>query len=112
MERFGISVELKNKPVPAWLRGLYFTISIVTNLIVSKGITIGVVLVMIAGLCYQMSVTSKSGKQYRFYIFFNLFIWCVYDIVSASYGVLLTHATQLVINVGSMLFYDKQKKTN
>ena len=79
------------------------------NLVISKGFTIGVLLVILAGLAYQMSVTSKSGKQYRFYIFFNLLIWCIYDIISSSYGVLPTHATQLVINVASMLFFDKKK---
>lgn len=103
------TLEVKKKPVPAWLRGVYFTISIVMNLVISKGFTIGVLLVILAGLAYQMSVTSKSGKQYRFYIFFNLLIWCIYDIISASYGVLPTHATQLVINVASMLFFDKKK---
>lgn len=103
-------LEMKNRPVPKWLVCFYIALSIATNLWVSMGIDLNMILVVGAGFAYQISVTRKSGRDYRFWILFNLILWCVYDVASGSYGVIITHAVQLVINVAGMIIHDRKKE--
>lgn len=103
--------EVKKLPVPNWLTAIYIAVSVVMNLAVSRGLTVGVALVIIAGVAYKIGVTRKTGSGYRFWIFFNLFVWCIYDIISGSYGVLVTHGAQLVVNVAGMVIHDRKSKS-
>ncbi|MBE7040416.1 MAG: YgjV family protein [Ruminococcaceae bacterium] len=100
--------EVKNKPIPKWLIGTYMGVSVVMNVAASGGVDLSMLLVIGAAIAYQMSVTRKSGAQYRIWILFNILLWCVYDVVSESYGALITHGVQLGINIVSMLVYDRK----
>lgn len=103
-------LETKNKPVPKWLVAFYIAVSFVINLYVSKGIDIYMLLVTGCAVAFHISTTRKNGKDYRFWILFNLLLWCVYDFISASYSVLITHGIQFVINVFGMVWHDRKKE--
>ena len=103
-------LEIKNKPVPKWLIAIYIAVAVVINLWVSNGIDAGMILVVGAAIAFHIGTTRKCGKDYRFWILFNLILWCIYDVISASYSVLITHGTQLVINVTGMLIHDRKSK--
>lgn len=102
---------LKHKNVPPWLITLYVAISILINLWVSGGFAAESILVIGASLAYQLGAAGKSGMQYRFWVLFNLLLWCVYDVISLSYSVLITHSIQFLINIVSMLIYDRKIKS-
>lgn len=102
-------LEVKNKPVPKALVAFYIVLSVVVNLWVSKGVDLYMLLVAGAGVAFHISTTRKNGRDYRFWILFNLLLWCVYDTVSASYSVLITHGIQLLTNVFGMIVHDRKK---
>ena len=105
------SFQVKGKTVPKFLITIYLIISIILNLWVSKGISIGLILMIGASVAYQLGCAGKSGATYRFWILINLLLWCVYDIISLTIGALLTHGIQLAIHIIGMLIYDRQSKS-
>ena len=105
------ALQAKGKTVPKFLIMTYLTITVILNLWVSKGISIGLILVIGASVAYQLGCAGKSGATYRFWVLINLLLWCVYDIISLTIGALLTHVMQLVIHIIGMLIYDRKSKS-
>ena len=105
------SFQVKGKTVPKFLIMIYLIISVILNLWVSKGISIGLILVIGASVAYQLGCAGKTGATYRFWILINLLLWCVYDVVSLTIGALLTHGIQFAIHIIGMLIYDKKSKS-
>lgn len=102
--------DSKNKPLPKWLIGIYALAIIVLNIWVAKGVTALGLLVIVASLTFILCIGQKNGAKYRFWTLVNMILWCIYDILSASYSVLITHGIQLCFAVVGMLIHDRKNK--
>ena len=100
--------DSKGKPLPKWLIALYALAFIVVNIWVAGGITALGLLVIVASLTFIMCIGQKSGAKYRFWTIVNMLLWCLYDVLSGSYPVLLTHGIQLVFAVVGMMIHDRK----
>ncbi len=102
--------DSKNKPLPHWLVAVYAIAFIALNLAVGGFSALGI-LAIVASLTFIMCIGQKNGAKYRFWTIVNMILWCVYDILSKSYGALATHIPLLVFTVVGMLIHDKKKET-
>ncbi len=100
--------DRKKKPLPVWLIGIYAVAFIVLNLI--TGFSWLCVLAIIASLTFILCIGQKVGSKYRFWTLVNMCLWCLYDVLSGSFGVLFTHGTQLVFAVIGMIIHDRNSK--
>ena len=81
--------ERKNKPLPTWLIAVYAAMFIVANLLVFSNIYD--IIALVAALLFVMGISSKSGKQYRLWSLANVALWIGYDLLTLSFGPLVTH---------------------
>lgn len=100
--------ESKNKPIPKWLVVVYGLSFIVVNLAVSGFSALGI-LAIVAALAFVMCIGQKSGKKYRFWTIINMTLWCIYDVLSKSYSVLVTHIPQLIFVFVGVFIHDRKK---
>lgn len=98
--------DSKNKPLPAWLIALYAVAIIAVNIWVAGGITPLGILVIVASLTFILCIGQKNGAKYRFWTIVNMILWCTYDILSKSFGAIITHAVLLLFTVVGMLVND------
>ena len=96
--------ERKAKATPVWLIIVYAITFTAANLAVFSD-TVDI-LSITACLVYIGAICQKSGAKYRLWIFVNTGLWVAYDIISTSYGPLITHATLLAITVFGMIVHD------
>ena len=96
----------RGKRVPAWLLALYMVAFVILNLWVSGGISLPVVLVLIGCFTFIMCIAQSSGLWYRIWSISNALVYLVYDLVTASYGAVITHVVLLLFAVGALLFLD------
>ena len=101
--------DSRNKPLPRWLIALYAVAIIALNIWVARGITALGLLVIVASLTFIMCIGQKNGTKYRFWTLVNMILWCIYDILSASYSALVTHIPQLTFTVVGMVIHDRKK---
>ena len=101
--------ESKNNPVPKWLIAIYAIAIIALNVAVAGGISALGILVIIASLTFLLCIGQKNGAKYRFWTLVNMTLWCTYDVLSASYSVLVSHVLQLVFVVVGMLLHDRKE---
>lgn len=102
--------ESKGKPIPKWLISVYAIAIIMLNIWVAGWkITALGTLVIIASLTFIFCIGQKNGAKYRFWTLINMILWCLYDILSASYSVLITHLSQLVFAIVGMVIHDRKK---
>ncbi|MBE6573610.1 MAG: YgjV family protein [Ruminococcaceae bacterium] len=101
--------DAKNKPLPRWLIAIYAVAFVVFNLVIG-GFNYLCLLAIIASLTFILCIGQKVGSRYRFWTLVNMGLWCLYDVLSGSYGVLFTHGTQLVFAVIGMVIYDRNTK--
>jgi len=101
--------ESKNKPVPKWLIAIY-AISFITLNIWVGGISPLVFIAIAATLVFIMCIGQKNGAKYRFWTIINLLLWCLYDVLSKSYGALTAHLIQVVFTILGMIIHDRKKK--
>jgi len=104
--------DSKNKPIPKWLIAVYIISNVSLNLWVAQGITALSLIVIMTGLAFVMSIIQPNGTKYRFWALLNLLLWCIYDVASTSYSVLLTHAFQLIVTVLGMIIHDRKGAGN
>lgn len=97
----------KNKPLPRWLVAIYVVSIIALNIWVAGGISPLGLLVIIASLTFVMCIGQHSGAKYRFWTLVNMSLWCIYDILSGSYNVLVTHVPQLAFVIIGILIHDR-----
>ena len=102
--------ESKGKDLPKWLIAVYAVSFIVVNLIVFT--RVADILAIIAAMLFIMSILQKNGKQYRFWNFMNVAVWCIYDIICGTYGPLITHSIQFFTLISGMLIHDRKKEDN
>lgn len=98
----------RNIPLPRWLIAFYAGFTIVLNIFVAGGISLLGLLVIVASLIFIVCVCQKNGTAYRFWTLINMLLWCVYDILSGSYSVLVAHVPQLIFVIAGILIYDRQ----
>lgn len=103
--------DAKKKPLPVWLIVVYAVTFVVLNLVIA-GITPLCILAIIASLTFILCIGQKVGSKYRFWTLVNMGLWCLYDILSGSFGVLFTHGTQLVFAVIGMIIYDRNERSS
>ncbi|MBO4940970.1 MAG: YgjV family protein [Clostridia bacterium] len=98
--------DSKNKPLPTWLIVIYAIAIIALNIAVAGGITWLGLLVIVASLTFILCIGQKNGAKYRFWTIVNMVLWCTYDILSKSFGALITHAVLLLFTVIGMFVND------
>ncbi len=104
--------ESKNKPIPKWLIGFYAVAIVILNLWVAGWKITGLgLLVIVASLIFILCIGQKNGAKYRFWTLINMILWCIYDVLSGSYSVLITHMPQLIFAIVGMLIHDRKTKT-
>lgn len=101
--------DRKGMPLPKWLVAVYALAFICLNLILG-GFTMLCVLAIAASLTFVMCIGQKNGAKYRFWTIVNTALWCLYDLLSHSFGAFLTHIIQLAFTVVGMLIHDVKKK--
>ena len=100
--------DVKKKPLPKWLIAVYAVAFVVLNL--ATGFSWLCVLAIVASLTFILCIGQKVGSKYRFWTLVNMGLWCLYDVLSGSFGVLFTHGTQLVFAVIGMVIHDRNDK--
>lgn len=101
--------DSKNKPVPKWLMLIYAVAVTALNIYVGGGISLLVLLTLVACYIFILCIGQKDGAKYRFWTIVNLTLWSIYDILSHSYGTLLAHLAQVAFTVVGMVIYDRKK---
>lgn len=102
--------DSKNKPIPKWLIAIYAVAIIVLNILVAGGVSWLGMLVIIASLTFVLCIGQENGAKYRFWTMINMILWCLYDILTCSYNVLITHVPQLAFAVIGMFVHDRKAK--
>ena len=97
-----------NQSIPKWLIVVYALSFIGCNLVVLET-PIGI-LAMAAALCFVGCVSSKTGTGYRIWQTANNLLWILYDILSHSYGPLVTHTVLCLFTMAGILINDLKKK--
>ena len=100
--------DSKGKSLPKWLIAVYAISFIGVNLAVG-GFKPLVILAIIACLTFIMCIGQKNGAKYRFWTIVNNSLWCLYDIISASYGAMVSHILLLAFTVAGMVIHDRKK---
>ncbi len=98
----------KNKKIPVWLLVIYALSFIVANVAVLSD-SVGII-ALLATLCFVGCVSSKTGTGYRIWQTANNLLWILYDILSQSYGPLVTHTVLCLFTVAGILWNDLRKK--
>lgn len=101
--------DAKGKPLPKWLVAVYAIAFIAVNLAVGGLSTLGI-LAIVASLTFIMCIGQKNGAKYRFWTIVNMVLWCLYDVLSKSFGALTSHIPLLVFTVAGMIIHDRKKK--
>lgn len=105
--------DSKNKPLPKWLICSYAATYICLNL--GFALYLGqfsylTVLAVIACLIFIMCIGQKNGYKYRFWTIADMLLWCLYDILSVSYGALITHGVQIFFSIIGILIHDVKNR--
>ena len=100
--------DSKGKPLPKWLVALYALGFVAVNLVFGgfNGLT---VLAIVASLSFVMCIGQKSGAKYCFWVIVNSILWCIYDLISKSYGAFVSHIVLLGFTVVGMIIHDRKK---
>lgn len=101
--------DSKNKPIPKWLVAVYALAFVAVNLIVGGFSGLGL-LAIIASLSFILCIGQKNGAKYRFWTIVNVVLWCVYDLISGSYGALTSHIPLFIFTVAGMIIHDRKGK--
>lgn len=101
--------DYKEKIIPKWLMGIYIAAFVLLNLLVNK-FEPAVLIAMAGSIVFVLGIGQKSGSKYRFWIIVNVCIWILYDIVTKSYSVLISHAVQLIFTLAGALINDIKRK--
>ena len=94
----------KNQKIPVWLLVIYGLSFVVANVAVLTD-AIGMI-ALLATLCFVGCVSSKTGTGYRIWQTANNLLWILYDILSGSYGPLVTHTVLCLFTVAGILWND------
>ena len=99
----------KNLKIPVWLLVIYGLSFVVANFAVLTD-AVGII-ALLATLCFVGCVSSKTGTGYRIWQTANNLLWILYDILSKSYGPLVTHTVLCLFTIAGILWNDCRGKT-
>ncbi len=100
--------DRKGKPLPGWLVAVYAAAFVALNF-VTGGFTWLSVLAIAACLTFVFQIGAGSGNKYRIWSLVNMLLWALYDVLSGSYGALLTHLPLAAIAIAGMFLHDRKK---
>ena len=100
--------DRKNKPLPVWLICIYAAAFIGVNLLVFTQWTD--LMAMIASLSFILCIGQKNGAKYRLCTALNSSLWLTYDLISGSYGPMVTHGILFGSVIFGILVHDLKKK--
>ena len=87
------------------------------NLIVSGGFigadALGVlcgVIAIAATWMFCMCIGQENGSKYRFWTILNMGLWLIYDVLSGSYSVLVSHILQFLFPIVGKVLFDRKKE--
>ena len=109
--------EAKGKKVPKFLTLVYGLVFTVVNLIVSGGFVGADALGVVCGLIaiaatwmFCMCIGQENGSKYRFWTILNMGLWLIYDVISGSYSVLVSHILQFLFPIVGKVLFDRKKE--
>jgi len=100
--------DRKNKKLPVWMVVIYALSFIAVNMLVFNHIWD--LIAMVASLSFILCISQKNGTRYRMASGVNTLLWIIYDLVSMSYGPLLTHTIQISTVISGVVIHDLKKK--
>jgi hypothetical protein len=101
--------ERKNKPLPGWLIAIYAVSFVAVNLLVFAHATD--MIALLATMAFIAAICQKSGRGYRLWTLVNAALWILYDLITASFGPLSTHAIEASTILLGMFMHDRKQKT-
>lgn len=104
--------EKDNKAIPKWLNAIYMLAFVAVNIWVVGGISFPCILSISACAFFVLCVGQKKGEKYRMYLFVNIVLWLIYDIVTGAYAVIITHGAEVVTILLGMFIHDRKGKNN
>lgn len=102
--------QSKGKKIPAWLSAIYIVVISGVNILVADKISLPVILVIISGVMFVLSVGVENGKMFRFWTAINITIWVVYDILLMTWGPFGMHIFQLATTIIGIVVFDLKKQ--
>ena len=100
--------DRRNKELPKWLIGVYAGSFLIANLLVFR--QAADLISLTASLTFVFCIGQKNGTKYRRWTFVNAFLWLIYDVVTLSFGPMLTHGILLASAVSGILMHDVHQK--
>lgn len=100
--------DSKGKTLPKLLVIAYALSFVIVNVSVG-GFKPIVFLAVVACLTFVMCIGQKNGAKYRFWTIVNNSLWCLYDIISGSYGAMVSHILLLAFTVAGMFMHDRKR---
>ena len=61
-------------------------------------------------MLFLACILQKNGKNFRICGILNTFVWIIYDILTHSYGAIMTHGMLLIVNVIGLAIHDIKRK--
>ena len=98
----------KKKKIPMWLILVYVLLFLGLNIALINS-PIGIFAIL-ASLSFVGSISVKTGKGYRAWQAINGLLWIIYDVLSHSYGPLITHLVLFCFTVVGMIMNDYKIK--
>ena len=102
--------DRRSKAIPVWLVAVYAAAFVAVNLLTFSAITD--IFALLACMAFVLSISQKSGKQYRISTIANAGLWAIYDVSTLSFGPLATHLLLLTMAVCGMIIHDRKEKTS
>ena len=102
--------DRKNKPLPIWLIVLYSAAFIAVNMLVFA--KLADLVALLASLSFILCIGQKNGAKYRLCTALNSSLWLTYDLISGSYGPMVTHGILFGSVIFGILVHDLKKKPN
>jgi len=99
----------KQKKLPVWLPILYALSFIAVNLTVYTSPVD--LIAIVAALTAVILISASSGKVYRRWALINNCLWCVFDLLRASWGPLVSHLVLSATSFAGIVRNDFGKKT-
>ncbi len=100
---------IKQKKVPLWLILLYAAAFLFVNLL---SFSVWYDVFSLAGaMLFVLSVAQSDARYYRVFYVSNSTAWMFYDVLSQSYGNLMTHVVLFAATSIAMLVRDGKKKS-
>ena len=93
---------------PRWLPYVYEVLFVAVNLIFGTEPLLTAIAIA-ATVSFVISIIRSTGAQYRFWTAVNQATWLIFDLVSGSYGSMISHITLLSSTLLGIFLHDRKK---